>query len=415
VTVGDELLLGQTVDTNGAWLSAELSKLGVTVAGRWVVGDEDETIREAVSRAMRVADVVVVTGGLGPTPDDRTRPAVAHLLGADLLMDQGLLARLRERFRTRGYEVPPRGSEAMALIPRGARLLPNPVGTAPGLAMDALEGSLCVLLPGVPREMKGIFSEEVEPLLTSRYSDRLGGVVHRVIHTFGVPESVLMEELGEVLPDDLGPVSLAYLPDSVSVRLRLTARPAPGAQGPEEALARVESIMEPVLSRYRYEAKTGDLAEAVGAALRSRGEALAVAESCTGGLVSKRITDVPGSSDYFLGGVVAYENRVKVDVLGVREEFIQTRGVVSEVVAEAMATGVMREMGASVGVGVTGIAGPGGGSQEKPVGTVCYAVVGADRSEVRRETFLGDRRAIRERAAHAVLGLILQVVEGRSR
>lgn len=223
-----------------------------------------------------------------------------------------------------------------------------------------------------------------------------------------------MEELGEVLPDDLGSVSLAYLPDSVSVRLRLTAWPAPGSEGPAEAIEGVESLMEPVLSRYRYEAVTGDLAEAVGDALRRRGDTLAVAESCTGGLVSKRITDIPGSSAYFLGGVVAYENRVKIDTLGVPEESIQVHGVVSESVAEAMAVGVAKKMGSTVGVGVTGIAGPGGGSEEKPVGTVCYSVAGNGGSETCRETFLGDRRAIRERAAHAVLGLLLRVVEGRS-
>jgi nicotinamide-nucleotide amidase len=363
---------------------------------------------------MNTAEVVLVTGGLGPTTDDRTRGVVAHLLGAELLEDPGLLERLKDRFRARGFEALPQGSEAMAMVPTEATVLPNPVGTAPGLVMEAPNGGLCILVPGVPREMKGIFGHEVEPLLASRFRGRLGGVVHKVIHTFGVPESVLQEELNTLLPDDLGQVSLAYLPDSVGVRLRLSARPAPGAGPPEEELARVEALMDPVLSRYRYEADSGDLAEAVGVALRTRGETLAVAESCTAGLVSKRITDIPGSSDYFLGGVVAYENRVKVDVLGVREEAIHAKGVVSKEVAEAMASGVASTMGASVGVGITGIAGPGGGSEGKPVGTVCYAVVGSLGSEVRQERFLGDRQAIRERAAQAVLGLVLRVVEGRS-
>jgi nicotinamide-nucleotide amidase len=400
------------VDTNGSWLAGELSRLGLYVSGRWVVGDREEAIQQAVRSAMSGSEVTLVTGGLGPTPDDRTRGSVAHLMGCELVTDPLLLERLRDRFLARGFSVLPKGSEAMAAVPEGSRVLPNPVGTAPGLALEEAEGSLCILLPGVPREMKGIFGKEVEPLLRSRFGDRLGGVVHRVIHTFGVPESVLMEELEALLPEDLGPVSLAYLPDPVSVRLRLTARPTVASPEPAEELRRVEALMEPVLSRYRYDAVSGDLAEAVGAALRRRGETLAVAESCTGGLISKRITDIPGSSEYFLGGVVAYDNEMKIRVLGVQDEIIRAKGVVSREVAEAMAVGAARHLGASVGVGITGIAGPGGGSDEKPVGTVCYSVVKGERTETRSETFLGDRSAIRQRAAHAALGLVLRTVQG---
>jgi nicotinamide-nucleotide amidase len=348
VSVGDELLLGETVDTNGSWLSRELSRLGLRVLRRWVVGDVPDGIRQAVNRALEVAEVVLVTGGLGPTPDDLTREAVAGLLGYALDLDPDLLEGLKARFRARGYGELPEDARAMAEVPRGSTVLPNPHGAAPGLVMENREGNLCILLPGVPREMRGIFGQGVAALLRERYPTRLGSAVRRVTQT-----------------------------------------------------------------RYRYEAKSGDLAEAVGTALLRNGSTLAVAESCTGGLISKRLTDLPGSSRYFLGGVVAYADDVKARVLGVEEELIRHDGVVGEAVAKAMATGVAEGLKASVGVGVTGIAGPGGGSPEKPVGTVWCAVSLGGRTVARKELFLGDREAVRERAAHAALGLLLRLLEGR--
>ncbi|MFH1765743.1 MAG: CinA family nicotinamide mononucleotide deamidase-related protein [Gemmatimonadota bacterium] len=413
VSVGDELLLGETVDTNGSWLAQEISHLGFRVLRRWVVGDIPSEIREVVQGALEVAEVVLVTGGLGPTPDDLTREAVAGLLGFPLETDPDLLDGLKARFRARGYGELPEGSRAMADVPQGGIVLPNSHGAAPGLAMENREGKLCILLPGVPREMKGIVGDEVGPFLRKRYSTRLRPAVHRVVHTFGVPESVLASEIRGLLPSDLGGVSLAYLPDLLGVRLRLTVRESEGPADAEASLRRVEELLDPVLSRYRYEAKTGDLTEAVGAALLRTGHTLAIAESCTGGLVCKRVTDLPGSSRYFLGGVVAYADEVKAGVLGVGRELIRRNGVVSEAVAEAMAVGVARELEASVGVGVTGIAGPGGGSPGKPVGTVCYAISLCGKVQGRRELFLGNREAVRERAAHAVLGLLLRLLDGR--
>ena len=413
VCVGDELLLGETVDTNGSWLAQELSHLGLRVLRRWVVGDVPDEIREVVRDALEVAEVILVTGGLGPTPDDLTREAVAGLLGVSLDLDPELLEGLRARFRARGYAELPEDSRAMAEVPRGGTVLPNPHGAAPGLAMENRKGELCILLPGVPREVRGIFRQGVEPLLRKRYSSQLRPLVHRVIHTFGVPESVLASEMQEVLPADLSGVSLAYLPDLLGVRLRLTSREAGSEAEAEARLQRVEAFMEPVLSRYGYDAKSGELAEAVGTALLCTGDTLAVAESCTGGLISKRMTDLPGSSRYFLGGVVAYANEVKTGILGVEEELIRNDGVVGEAVAKAMARGVARELKASVGMGVTGIAGPGGGTPEKPVGTVCYAVSLGGETVARKELFLGDREAVRERAAQATLGLLLRLLEGR--
>jgi nicotinamide-nucleotide amidase len=413
VSVGDELLFGQTVDTNGFWLSRELSFIGMRVLGRWVVGDVEEEIRQVVRGALDAADLVLVTGGLGPTPDDLTREAVAGLLGRTLSPDPDLLKGLQARFRTRGFGDLPKRSRSMAMVPEGGRVLRNPHGAAPGMILEEVGGGICVLLPGVPREMKGIFEDGVKPYLEGRFSGRLRPAVHKVIHTFGVPESILMAELQGIIPDDAKGVSLAYLPDQVGVRLRLTAWEDEEVGGAAARLGEFEEILEPVLSRYRFEAESGDLAEAVGAALRRSGNTLAVAESCTGGLISKRLTDVPGSSGYFLGGVVAYANDVKEGVLGVDEALVRQHGVVSEDVARAMALGVVQKLHASAGLGVTGVAGPGGGSPEKPVGTVFYAATVGGRTVVRRELFLGDREAVRERAAHATLGLLLRLLEGR--
>ncbi|MGD2120187.1 MAG: CinA family nicotinamide mononucleotide deamidase-related protein [Gemmatimonadota bacterium] len=414
MSVGDELLLGQTVDTNSTWIAESLSDLGLRVTRRLSVGDDEEAIEDAVRGALSVAEVVVMTGGLGPTPDDLTRPVVAKVMGASLGLDPGLLGGLENRFKARGFQEIPEGAEVMAMVPEGGAVLSNPHGAAPGLVMEAVGGGVCILLPGVPREMRGIFSQGVGPLLQERFAGRLRPAVHRVIPTFGIPESALMVELKDRLPEDPGGVSLAFLPDQVGVRLRLTIRALQDPTDAQAKLDRFEAALAPVLSRYRFEAESGDLAEAVGEALERGKQTLGIAESCTGGLIAKRISDIPGSSRYFVGGVVAYANRVKEILLGVPASMIEEHGVVSEAVAEAMARGVIEVLGTSAGLGVTGIAGPGGGSEEKPVGTVCYAVCLEGRVISRKELFLGDREAIRARASQATLGLLLRLLEGRA-
>ncbi|MFC1574598.1 competence/damage-inducible protein A [Gemmatimonadota bacterium] len=413
VGVGDELLYGVTADTNGSWLAGELSSLGLQVTRRWVVGDEEEEIQEVVARALAGVDLVVATGGLGPTPDDLTREAVAGLLGLPLGTDPVLLKGLEARFRARGYEVLPENTLAMAMAPEGSRILPNPRGAAPGLVLDAPHGKAVILLPGVPMEMRAIFREGVVPFLRERYGSRLEPVAHRVIHTTGIPESVLSQEVERVLPPEMGPVSLAYLPDVSGVRIRLSAR---GPQGDDEVegwLRRMEELLDPVVGPYRYRAPGGDLAEAVGELLAQRGVTVAVAESCTGGIIAGRLTHHAGSSRYFLGGVVAYSDQVKMGVLGVEETLLRDRGAVSREVAEAMATGVARKLGARAGIGVTGVAGPGGGSADKPVGTVWYAAAFDGSVVAKKELFPGSREDVRRRAAQAALALLLHLLDGR--
>lgn len=410
VSVGNELLFGETVDTNAAWLARSLNRLGVEVRHKLTVPDVAADIRGAVRSAMESADLVIVSGGLGPTPDDLTKEAVADLLGLELRVDDDLLDALAARFKAYGYDELPASNRSQAEIPEGAVTLSNVRGTAPGLVLDA--GScLVVLLPGVPRELEGIFEGDLTLLLRERLAGRLAPVHHRVVHTTGIAESRLTELVEELLPADMGPVGLAFLPDVRGVDLRLSARGV-SASDADEWFDRVEEAIEPAIGKWRFEAPTGDVAEALSEALRTRGMTLATAESCTGGLVAKRITDLPGSSDVFVGGVVAYHNAVKVAELGVSADTIEQHGAVSEAVARQMASGVRDRFGASAGIGVTGVAGPGGGSAEKPVGTVWIAIAVGDEVDARLLNLPGDRGDIRERSAQAVLGWLRRRLSG---
>jgi nicotinamide-nucleotide amidase len=408
VTVGNELLYGETVDTNAAWLGRSLAKLGFDVARGFTVGDDPDDIREAVGAAMGGSDLVLVSGGLGPTPDDLTKEAVAELLGREVVLDEQLLEALVARFRVRGYDRLPDPNRSQAGVPEGAIVLRNPQGTAPGLGLET--GScVIVLLPGVPRELRAIFGGDLTTMLLERFAERLESTHHRIIHTTGVAESRLSELVTPLLPDDLGPVSLAFLPDLRGVDLRLTAKGVSRTEA-EDWLARLERALEPAVSKWRFEAESGDVAEALNTALLAAGMTVATAESCTGGLVAKRITDRPGSSDVFLGGVVAYADAIKIEELGVSPEDHATPGAVSEPVVRQMAAGVRERFGASAGIGITGVAGPGGGSAEKPVGTVWLAIAVEDDVEAVLISLPGDRNMVREFAAQAALGWLYRRV-----
>ena len=410
VTVGDELLLGRTVDGNAAWLGRELSDLGVPVLTHYTVGDEDGAIQRSVSEALAAAELVLVTGGLGPTRDDRTRDAVAALFDAPLHVDPELLRALEARFRARGYDRLPPTNVSQAQVPEGATVLANPQGTAPGLAIER-GGRWVVLLPGVPREMKAIFAGDLKQLVLDRFGPRLRPVHHRTIHTTGIPESALAEKVEELLPADRGPVSLAYLPDLTGVDLRFTALDVSSREEAEGWFDRLEQALLPVLGRFRFRAESGDVVEALSKQLLASGRKLAVAESCTGGLIAKRITDHAGASAYFMGGVVAYSNAAKTQTLAVDPKTIEERGAVSEEVVLAMAEGVADRFGADASIAVTGIAGPEGGSEAKPVGTVWYAARVDGEATAKREVFGWDRTQIRERAAQAAMTLLLRSLE----
>jgi nicotinamide-nucleotide amidase len=408
VSVGDELLLGQTVDTNASWISSRLTRLGVEVLERVTVGDVDEQIRAALARCATIADIVILGGGLGPTPDDLTRDALAGFAGARLVEDPEIVARLEERFRARGFDTLPPANRKQALVPEGGEALPNPKGTAPGLSLD-VGACWLVALPGVPREVRAIFEGSVEPALRARFEGRLEPIHEVRIATTGISESVLCDQVEKALPSDRGPVQLAFYPDlrGVTVTLR-TSRVRSDVAA--EWLARIEEALDPVVAPFRYDSERGEIVEALARKLLTSGRTVATAESCTGGLIAKRLTDVPGSSGFFLGGLVAYENSVKIENLGVDPGTIEAHGAVSEEVARAMAEGARDVFGADMGLGVTGIAGPGGGSAEKPVGTVWYAVATKEKTHTEGRCLPGEREAVRERAAQACLALLLRAV-----
>ena len=416
VAIGDELLSGIRTDANGPWLARRFSELGFRVGSIVAVGDDPRRIGETLRRALDASDLVVSTGGLGPTGDDRTREAVARTWGLELGEDSETLAEIRSRFRSRGYHDVPEPSRRMARVPEGAVILPNPAGLAPGLRLDLPSesggrgGGVLILLPGIPGEVQALVEGPVRDTLRDAFGEDLTPASVRTIHTTGIPESALAGRLEALLADVEG-LEVAYRPSTHGVTLQLLGR----GTGADDRLDRAEELIEPVLAPYRYDAPGGNLASAVGRALSSSGLRIAVAESCTGGLVLKRLTDIPGSSEWVVGGVVAYADRIKEGWLEVPASVLSASGAVSEPVARAMAEGIRRRFGVEVGVGVTGIAGPGGGVEGKPVGTVWFGITGARGTHAEKVWFPGGRTEVRARAAQHVLHLVLRSVQAPGR
>ena len=409
VAIGDELLLGQTIDTNSAWLSRELALHGIRVVRRATTGDDAGAIRAAVAEALDRTGGVICTGGLGPTRDDLTRPVVAELFGRSLLVDEGVLASIEARFRALGREMAA-NNRCQAEVPVGALVLSNANGTAPGLVLTRDDGAFAALLPGPPRELRAMFADALLPWLLARWPERAGAVAHRVLRTTGIPESKLAELLEPAFAD-AGELGVAFLPSVTGVDVRLTSWGTLPAEEATSSFDRIERAVRARAGEWIYAVGERDLADVVGDLLRARGLAIAVAESCTGGLIAKRLTDRPGSSDYVLGAVVAYANAAKVTQLDVPVELIETHGAVSEQVALAMARGVARRLHADCAVAVTGIAGPGGGTDAKPVGTVCIAALAPGTEQSRTMRVPGDRSEVRERSAQAALALLWKLLE----
>jgi competence/damage-inducible protein CinA C-terminal domain len=415
VTIGDELLLGFTIDTNSAHISRTLAAYGVEIVRRTTVGDDADRIAGAVSEALDRTGAVITTGGLGPTSDDLTKPAIARIFGREMMFDQSIADYLEQRWRARfPGSVFPQSNRSQAEIPVGARILTNRHGTAPGIWLEDEKGRWVAMMPGVPREMRGMLAEELVPAIQSRMR---GGeeclVLSGTLRTTGIAESAIADLLGpDFLGDpgnELGSLSLAYLPGVAGVDLRVTARGLPR----ERAKALVEEAMvklRAVVGAYAYGEGETDLAEVVLERCRVLRLGLAVAESCTGGMLGERLTSIPGSSDVFLGGVIAYHNDIKREVLGVRQHDLERFGAVSEQVALQMASAVRQRMGADVGVSITGIAGPGGGSVEKPVGLI-WVAVDATSAQARRFHVGGDRDEIRQRAAQAALEMVRRALQ----
>jgi nicotinamide-nucleotide amidase len=408
VTIGTEMLLGDLVDTNTAWLSSRLAPLGVGVYRHTTVGDNRERIIGALREAASRADLVITTGGLGPTSDDLTNECLGFVTGRGMVEYRKARAHVDEMFEKFGRRPTPNNYK-QALFPEGTDLIPNPLGTAMGALLEA-DGTLFATLPGVPSEMKRMFEETLEPLIRVR-SD--GSIVSRTLWFAGIGESALAEQVQDFL--DATDPTVAPLAGQGKVRLRITARAATQSEA-EEKIAPVEKEILSRLGDYCFGEDEETLESAVGRLLKERGATLALAESCTGGLLAKRLTDIAGSSAYFKEGLITYSNESKERWLGVPESMLLEHGAVSEPVARKMAEGVRKIAGADYGLSVTGIAGPDGGTEDKPVGLVFVGLSDAGATFAERldlSAWARSREAIRERSANRAFDLLRLRIEER--
>ena len=404
VTIGDELLLGFTLDTNAAHLARILAAEGVEIERRTTCGDTAESIGSAVREALDRTGAVITTGGLGPTSDDLTKPSIAALFGREMVLDAEHLAWMRDRWLTRFQRPMPESNRQQAMLPAGARKLVNHHGSAPGIWLEDDRGRWVAMLPGVPREMHGMLSDTLLPLVRERLGSGGRVVRSRTLRTTGIGESHIADLVATIV-GGVGDVGLAYLPNADGTDLRLTVRDA----APDDANARLAQaavLLRTVVADAVYGEDGDDLAAVVLDLCRVRGVTVGVAESCTGGLLGARLTAIPGSSDVVRGGVIAYHDVVKQALLSVPEAMLHEHGAVSEPVVGAMAAGIRTATGVDAALAITGIAGPGGGTEEKPVGTVWIALDFRGEVQSRRFVMVGDRGEIRHRSAQAALEML---------
>jgi len=408
ITIGDEILIGQTVDTNSAWMGNELNMMGIRINRITSVSDNKDEIISSLDEALSRVEVVLMTGGLGPTSDDITKETLAGYFGGKLVMDNEVLENVNDRLRRRNLQMN-ENNRRQAMVPDNCKVLRNLTGTAPGMLFEK-NGKIVVSMPGVPHEMKHIMKEHVLPLLAVRLPG--GVIVHKNIMTYGVAEAILAERL-EAFENELpGEIRLAYLPAYGVIKLRLTAA------GSDEKKIR-ESIKEQVAKLYEiitdviYGEDEVMLEEAVGKLLNDNNLTVSTAESCTGGKIASLITSVPGSSGWFRGSVVAYDNSIKTEVLGVSKETLRIYGAVSAETAGEMARGARRLMGTDYAVAVTGIAGPTGGTADKPVGTVWIAI-DSERGLLTEKQIFADNRQINiSRSSYGALNLLRKQIVSR--
>ena len=406
IAIGSELLVGGRSDSNSLFITDTLAAIGIEVRFKTIVGDDKADIAAVLKTACRRAEIVIMTGGLGPTVDDCTREAVAALTGCQLLRRKeafdGMKARLAQWGRT-----PTRPQLRQALVPTGATVLPNPVGSAPGFTLR-WRGAQIVVLPGVPSEMRAMMEQSVIPLIRTRLERSKGPgpqpVTRMVFHTWGLPEAEIDTKL-QGLISQRGPIALGLLASPTGVLVSLTTKASSSTKGNKLPLL-VEEVRQR-LGEWMYAEGHDTMEDVVGRLLVEQNSTIAVAESCTGGLIGHRLTLVPGSSAYVDRGAICYSNQAKIDMLGVPASLIAQHGAVSREVAQAMATGMRERAGTSVALSVTGIAGPGGATDTKPVGLVYLGLDGGPGETRTKECrFHGDRSVIKQRAAQAALDLL---------
>ncbi len=371
VTIGDEILYGQITDTNSQWISTELDKIGINTIRKSSVGDAQEAILQIFNESFERADVILVTGGLGPTKDDITKKTIAQYFDDTLIINEHALAFISDFFIKRGREMTEL-NRLQATIPSKAKYLPNAMGTAPGMWMEK-NGKVLISMPGVPMEMKYLMEYEVIPALQAYFETPV--IEHKIIRTIGIGESFLAETISDwedALPQH---IKLAYLPSFAQVKLRLSAFGTNRNQLQKEINEQFDKVM-PLIQPYVFSTNNEDIEAAIGRMLLEKKQTVATAESCTGGYISHLITTIPGCSVYFMGSVVSYSNEAKMNVLGVNKSTLDSFGAVSEETVREMAEGVRKVMKTDYGVATSGIAGPDGGTEEKPVGTIWLAVAG---------------------------------------
>src|SRR5438105_4198087 len=400
IAIGSELLAPNRPDTNSLWLTEKLNRLGIDVKLKTIVGDDDARLEELIKDAMKRSRIVITTGGLGPTEDDITRKVAARALGRRLLLNESVLAEIRQRFQSFGMTMPERNSR-QAMVIDGAEVLPNPNGSAPGLFLNH-EGCVIALFPGPPREMKPMFENHVQARLEELAGDTR--FARRVLRVAGLGESAVDEKIAPIYTKYENPeTTILFNSSEIEIHLRAHGRSEDEA---DSLLDDLSLKIEKELGNSVFSFRGETMEEVVGRRLAMTEFTLAIAESCTGGLIAQRLTNVPGSSKYFIEGVVTYSNESKVRLLGVDKKIIKEFGAVSQQVARDMARGVRHKAKSDFGLAVTGIAGPGGGSEEKPVGLVYIALADASHTEHKKLMIPGDRELIRWRASQAALDML---------
>jgi nicotinamide-nucleotide amidase len=409
LTIGDEICIGQIVNTNASWIANECTKAGCQVTNHTSIRDVKESIFAQLDKLSPDSNVILITGGLGPTHDDITKPALCEYFNDELVLNNETYQYLEEFFNKRGWVLTER-NKAQAMLPSKCKILPNRAGTAPGMQFEK-DGKYFISLPGVPQEMKYIMQNSVLPFLQNMVSENKSEVVlYKNLMTAGIPESRLADLIGE--PEEfLNGGSLAFLPSYRGVRLRIGVS-AENFEAGSQKIDTIERIIGDRAGKFIYGTDDDTLASRIGEMLKIQAKTVSVAESCTGGLLGAAFTDISGSSDYFIGGTIVYSNEAKINVLGVDKKTIDEFGAVSKETALEMSSKVREKFNTDFGISTTGIAGPTGGTEDKPVGTVWIGLASKDKTDAQRFIFGNDRGMNRERAVGAALTMLWERLKG---
>jgi nicotinamide-nucleotide amidase len=405
LSIGDELLIGQVVNTNVNYISEQLNAIGIDVARITTIGDNKKVITQAIERAWKENRIVIATGGLGPTHDDISKVVVAEYFKKKLVLHKPTLKRVEARFKKFGYKKMPEANISQAMIPQGFTVLDNDKGTAPGLLFHHTRKTF-VILPGVPQEMKHLMDVKVIPLLRTIHKQQLGeAIIHRTLLTSGVGESLLAERIGDINTILEKGATLAFLPKTTGVRLRISVRSS-NEKTAKQIVARVERRIRSKVDSHIYGTNDETLEIVVAKLLTKHNASISAAESCTGGMLSMRFTSIPGISKHFPGSIVSYSNDIKKLELKVKPSILKAHGAVSEECAIAMAEGIRKKFDTDYALSITGIAGPDGGTKEKPVGTVWIALADREKTVAKVFRFGGERTAVQERSTDAALEML---------